>query len=215
MRIGPYASETGHHLGGSPRDPDMTWMTWQGRADYRAARTAMPLVFGSKARQMTIRGARELFILHQDLSRLMDGDEPDLSGSCRDRIFRAGVSAREMPCCAKQLTDFYPLRTLRTRWTRPVLAHRLALLLRWIGAHYMVETWVQRRLAAVLAADVAGYSRVAARMRTAFSPTPNLSERPDRIDHRRRVVKRTGDRGIVEFSSVVDAVHCASLRLNK
>ncbi len=136
-------------------------MTWQGQADYWAARTAMPLVFGSKARQMTIRGARELFILHQDLSRLMDGDEPDLSASCRDRIFRAGVSAREMPCCAKQLTDFYPLRTLRTRWTRPVRAHRLALLLRWIGAHYMAETRVQRRLAAVLAADVAGYSRVA------------------------------------------------------
>ena len=96
------AHETGHHLGGLPRDPDMTWMTWQGQADYWAARTAMPLVFGSKAREITLRAARELFILHQDLSRLMDGDEPDLSASCRDRIFRAGVSNREMPCCAKQ-----------------------------------------------------------------------------------------------------------------
>jgi len=80
------AHETGHHLGGSPRDPDMTWMTWQGQADYWAARTAMPLVFGSKARKITLRASRELFILHQDLSQIMDWDEPDLSASCRDRI---------------------------------------------------------------------------------------------------------------------------------
>jgi hypothetical protein len=96
------AHETGHHLGGLPRDPDMTWMTWQGQADYWAARTGMAIVFGSKAREITLRAARELFILHKDLSRLMDGDEPDLSASCRDRIFRAGVSNREMPSCAKQ-----------------------------------------------------------------------------------------------------------------
>ena len=42
------AHETGHHLGGLPRDPEMRWMTWQGQADYWAARTAMPLVFGSR-----------------------------------------------------------------------------------------------------------------------------------------------------------------------
>jgi hypothetical protein len=96
------AHETGHHLGGLPRDPHMSWMTWQGQADYWAARTGMPQVFGPKASQMTLRGARELFILHEDLSRLMDGDEPDLSAGCRDRIFRAGVSNREMPSCAKQ-----------------------------------------------------------------------------------------------------------------
>jgi hypothetical protein len=47
------------------------------------------------------RGARELFVLHQDFGRQMDGDEPDLSASCRDLIFRAGVWNREMPCCAK------------------------------------------------------------------------------------------------------------------
>jgi hypothetical protein len=96
------AHETGHHLGGLPRDPHMRWMTWQGQADYWAARTGMPLVFGPKASQITLRGARELFILHEDLGRLMDGDEPDLSASCRDRIFRAGVLNWEMPICAKQ-----------------------------------------------------------------------------------------------------------------
>ncbi|SHG64355.1 M48 family metalloprotease [Bradyrhizobium erythrophlei] len=96
------AHETGHHLGGLPRDPHMTWMTWQGQADYWAAQTAMPLVFGSRAKEITLRAARELFILQRDLSRMMGGDEPDLSAACRDRIFRAGVYNREMPCCAKQ-----------------------------------------------------------------------------------------------------------------
>ena len=60
----------------------------------------------------------------------------------------------------------------------------------------MSETQAERRLAAVLAADVAGYSRVAARMRSAFSPTPNLSEGPDRPHNRRhhRLYRQTQGR---------------------
>lgn len=50
------AHETGHHLAGSPRDPHMQWMTWQGQADFWAASTAMPRVFGSKASEMTFLG---------------------------------------------------------------------------------------------------------------------------------------------------------------
>src|SRR5512142_2656655 len=70
-----------------------------------------------------------------------------------------------------------------------------------------------RKLAAILAADVAGFSRLAgadedrtlARLRAL---------RSDLIDptidvHKGRVVKRTGDGAIVEFRSVVDAVRCA------
>jgi adenylate cyclase len=70
-----------------------------------------------------------------------------------------------------------------------------------------------RKLAAILVADVVGYSRLAgadedrilARLR---------SLRSDLIDptiavHHGRVVKRTGDGAIVEFRSVVDAVRCA------
>ena len=70
-----------------------------------------------------------------------------------------------------------------------------------------------RKLAAILAADVVGYSRLAsadedrtlARLR---------SLRSDLIDptiavHNGRVVKRTGDGALVEFRSVVDAVRCA------
>ena len=70
-----------------------------------------------------------------------------------------------------------------------------------------------RKLAAILAADVVGYSRLAgsdedrtlARLRAL---------RNDLIDptiavHAGRVVKRTGDGTLVEFRSVVDAVRCA------
>ena len=70
-----------------------------------------------------------------------------------------------------------------------------------------------RKLAAILVADVVGYSRLAgadedrtlARLR---------GLRSDLIDpaiaaHHGRVVKRTGDGAIVEFRSVVDAVRCA------
>ena len=70
-----------------------------------------------------------------------------------------------------------------------------------------------RKLAAILAADVVGYSRLAsadedrtlARLRAL---------RSDLIDpiiavHNGRVIKRTGDGALVEFRSVVDAVRCA------
>jgi adenylate cyclase len=70
-----------------------------------------------------------------------------------------------------------------------------------------------RKLAAILVADIVGYSRltgvdedrILARLRTL---------RSDLIDpilavHHGRVVKRTGDGAIIEFRSVVDAVRCA------
>src|SRR6516162_7973639 len=70
-----------------------------------------------------------------------------------------------------------------------------------------------RKLAAILAADVVGYSRLAsadedrtlARLRTLRSDLidPTISV------HRGRVVKRTGDGILLEFRSVVDALRCA------
>jgi adenylate cyclase len=70
-----------------------------------------------------------------------------------------------------------------------------------------------RKIAAILVADVAGYSRLAgtdedrilARLRTLRSDLID----PTIAVHRGRVVKRTGDGLIVEFRSVVDAVRCA------
>jgi len=95
------AHETGHHLAGLPRDPDMPWMTWQGQADYWAASTAMPRVFGSKARALTLCGALQILRLHSELAAQLEDDEPDLSPQCRYAILRAGALGLELPTCAE------------------------------------------------------------------------------------------------------------------
>src|SRR6516164_8333392 len=71
-----------------------------------------------------------------------------------------------------------------------------------------------RRLAAILAADVAGYSRL---IGADEEGTLNRlrSIRTDIIDpkiaeNRGRIVKTTGDGFLVDFSSVVDALRCAT-----
>jgi len=77
----------------------------------------------------------------------------------------------------------------------------------------MSEERVQRRLAAVLAADVVGYSRLMAEDEAGtLERLKNL--RRDLIDpqitvHHGRLVKLMGDGALVEFASVVDAVKCA------
>src|SRR5246127_4172307 len=72
---------------------------------------------------------------------------------------------------------------------------------------------LQRRLAAILAADVVGYSRLAstdedrtlARLRALRSDLID----PTIAVYNGHVVKRTGDGILIEFRSVVDAVRCA------
>jgi len=70
-----------------------------------------------------------------------------------------------------------------------------------------------RRLAAILAADVAGYSRLmgADEEGTHERLKAHLGElvNPKIGEHRGRVVKNTGDGLLAEFASVVDAVRCA------
>ena len=70
-----------------------------------------------------------------------------------------------------------------------------------------------RRLAAILAADVAGYSRLmgADEERTHERVTAHLRElvNPKITEHRGRIVKNTGDGFLAEFQSVVSAVRCA------
>src|SRR6266576_4033168 len=71
-----------------------------------------------------------------------------------------------------------------------------------------------RRLAAILAADVAGYSRLIGadeegtlnRLKAIRAEVigPNITE------HRGRIVKTTGDGLLVEFASIVDALLCAT-----
>jgi hypothetical protein len=94
------AHETGHHLGGLPRDPAMPWLTWQGQADYWAASVAMPIIWGPRASVATVRAAREILKLHRMLESRIEDDEPDLSADCRYSIFRSGALGQGMPSCA-------------------------------------------------------------------------------------------------------------------
>ena len=77
----------------------------------------------------------------------------------------------------------------------------------------MSGTRVERRLAAVLAADVAGYSRLmgADEVGTLEALKAHRREVFDSaiVSHRGRIVKTTGDGMLVEFASAVDAVMCA------
>jgi adenylate cyclase len=72
---------------------------------------------------------------------------------------------------------------------------------------------VERRLAAVLAADVAGYSRLMGRdEETTLANLKSLRKTlfdPAIAAHRGRIVKTTGDGMLVEFASAVDAARCA------
>src|SRR5205823_4174023 len=72
----------------------------------------------------------------------------------------------------------------------------------------------ERRLAAILAADVAGYSRLIGadeegtlnRLRAIRAEVID----PKITEHRGRLVKTTGDGFLVQFGSVVDALRCAT-----
>src|SRR5512136_607311 len=85
---------------------------------------------------------------------------------------------------------------------------------RWIRTILMTEARVERRLAAVLAADVASYSRLMgadeegtlARLKAVRKTLVD----PTITAHRGRIVKTTGDGMLVEFASAVDAARCAA-----
>src|ERR1700730_19476174 len=72
---------------------------------------------------------------------------------------------------------------------------------------------VERRLAAILADDVAGYSRLMGEdeegMHAALTALRREVSDPKIAEHRGRIVKTTGDGLLVEFASVVDPVRRA------
>jgi class 3 adenylate cyclase/pimeloyl-ACP methyl ester carboxylesterase len=77
----------------------------------------------------------------------------------------------------------------------------------------MNSTTVHRRLAAILAADVVGYSRLMGTDEIGTLAALKSHRRelidPEIAAHHGRMVKTTGDGALVEFASVVDAVGCA------
>jgi adenylate cyclase len=91
----------------------------------------------------------------------------------------------------------------------------------WKGAPRADRFWkstlsgerVERRLAAILAADVAGYSRLMGLDEegtlAALKDHRRAVVDPKIAEHRGRIVKTTGDGMLVEFASIVDGVRCA------
>jgi adenylate cyclase len=82
-----------------------------------------------------------------------------------------------------------------------------------IAEGLVAEERVERRLAAILAGDVAGYSRLMGvdeegTLRDLKEHRAALLH-PKVAEHRGRIVKTTGDGVLIEFPSVVDAVRCA------
>ncbi len=77
----------------------------------------------------------------------------------------------------------------------------------------MAEGRVERRLAAIFAADVAGYSRLMGNDEEGTLAALKACRRelidPKIAEHHGRIVKTTGDGALVEFASAVDATRCA------
>ena len=78
----------------------------------------------------------------------------------------------------------------------------------------MAEERAQRRLAAILAADIVGYSRLIGADEEGTLAAVKAHRRelvdPKIEQYRGRIVKTTGDGILIEFASIVDAVRCAA-----
>jgi TolB-like protein len=83
-----------------------------------------------------------------------------------------------------------------------------------VGSTALATERVERRLAAILAADVAGYSRLMGADEEGTLARLKAHRRelidPKIKEHKGRIVKTTGDGVLVEFGSVVDALRCAT-----
>ena len=106
-------------------------------------------------------------------------------------------------------------------WVSGVLAGGGSILLQWLMPKVSNllkrlradKVRLERRLAAILAADVVGYSRLMSADEEGTHLRLLAYRReviaPKVREHRGRIVKHTGDGALVEFGSAVDAVRCA------
>ena len=116
--------------------------------------------------------------------------------------------------------EFWP--EIGRAWVTALLAGGGSVLVQWLAPkaarlfrRFRATEYprLERRLAAILAADVVGYSR----LMTADEEGTHLRLmayrreiiEPKIGEHRGRIVKNTGDGALVEFGSVVEAVRCA------
>ena len=125
-----------------------------------------------------------------------------------------GAGSVAASCCdlfptltiGKLLGDFGRLQYVRNS----ARGSRAGLRLAGLGEETMSQT---RRLAAILAADVAGYSRLIGADEGGTLERLKALRRelldPKIAEHKGRLVKTTGDGLLVEFGSVVDALRCA------
>src|SRR5215831_17729068 len=83
-----------------------------------------------------------------------------------------------------------------------------------LGSTALATARVERRLTAILAADVAGYSRLMGEDEEGTLAQLKARRRevidPKIGEHKGRIVKTTGDGLLVEFGSVIDALRCAT-----
>src|SRR5438132_1058343 len=127
---------------------------------------------------------------------------------------RGRVSCRHPTSRTSRISSGEDSTSCSGRTTTRRLPNRRARLYSAIHGRQMVETrHTQRRLAAILAADVAGYSRLMGADEEGTLARLNAL-RAELIDpsigqHNGRIVKTTGDGLLVEFASVVDAMRCA------
>jgi len=124
--------------------------------------------------------------------------------------FTISVQAKPLPwrACSGQRREY---RLGGVDFPKSVLTLKVSTRVR--VREFMAEERVNRKLAAILAADVVGYSKL---MGADESGTLNALKRhretvfdPAVAAHNGRIVKLIGDGTIVEFGSVVDAVSCA------
>jgi adenylate cyclase len=102
---------------------------------------------------------------------------------------------------------------LTVQWAAQKGARRLKQLRGLPAVGLKASARVERRLAAILVADVVGYSRLMNAdeegTHAGFLRCRREVMEPAVREHRGRVVKNTGDGALVEFGSAVDAVRCA------
>jgi adenylate cyclase len=93
------------------------------------------------------------------------------------------------------------------------MEERACLLMPRVVEESVASERVERRLTAIFAGDIAGYSRLMGADEEGTLARLNAHRRellePKIAEHRGRIVKRTGDGILIEFASAVDAVRCA------